>query len=1091
MRTALLPLGLLLTLTGAAHATLLPIPITPASYNADVVVEKTATPVLKVVTTATVDQGTNNYANTWMEAGFDLANPGNGLPAPGTVIVAISNANYSFRMPPSYTAPNGILIDTVVTNGSLTFTAPATYTLLSFLGSGGNGGDVIGVTIRHQDGTMQTGNTFPCPDWFNGTSNVTFIANERVGSSLNLNYANINSGNPRLYFRDVPVTNTTSAITNVELKYVSGGANSHNDVLAVSGATTLGGAVSPIDVTGFTYDFIVEKEAAKRARTVTSTVIDGTNVWATSQSMDNTGNTGNAWYEKGFNLNNPGNGANTAPIPDVSVSATTGLPAAGSLLTNAIGDHVYLLPPDYAANNAVWVAIPPAITNATITLATPTAASVLSLLASAGNGPVNNLMVVATHADATTETNYVNVANWFNATPYVYAANGRIAVETAQFNDIRAAGALSLNPRLYPVDFILANTVSPVTSLEIINTNTTGGRVAIFALSGTLGPVLPSLVSNPGNVTLNPGGTAIFTASAVANVPITYQWQKGTNGLFVNLTDGGNISGSLTTTLTVGTVSDGDEADYRLVATDSAGSANSGIGILTVLSLLPKVTVPTDSITRINGNVPSAAESEVHAIDDNTQKYLNYDALDNGAPFVGPVGFVVRPAMGRTRVTAMRLYTANDATERDPANVVLEGSDNGGASYTLIISNNITMPDGRNAGGLALDPLTQNIRQLKFVNLNGYTSYRWRVFNVRNNAAANSMQIGELELLGVADTSGKANFTTQPASVAAYSGTSVSFNVVVTGTPTPGLRWLKGTNGVYGALADGGNISGVLTDFLTINPAGLSDAADYVCVATNTSGSVTSLVARLTIVSTLNDVTVPTDPITSYGDTTSPLLYTGNLPPDAIDNSSFYYFRNAGSGLNNNAGFPPFEGPAGFVVVPAAGSTLLTGLRIYTSSDVVERDPTDYLLEGSNNGGTTYQTLSSGALTLPAARGDLNYVFDPIQQPMQEILFANSTACTSYRLTVSHIKGSVDMNAANSVSLGEVELLGNAVPVLTVTTGAGGSLTITTSLPGTLWSSTELKTSGTVWFNEGPITDTVTITPVPAQPQRFYRVSVP
>jgi hypothetical protein len=28
-----------------------------------------------------VDQGTNNYANTWFEIGFDTNNPGNGLPA--------------------------------------------------------------------------------------------------------------------------------------------------------------------------------------------------------------------------------------------------------------------------------------------------------------------------------------------------------------------------------------------------------------------------------------------------------------------------------------------------------------------------------------------------------------------------------------------------------------------------------------------------------------------------------------------------------------------------------------------------------------------------------------------------------------------------------------------------------------------------------------------------------------------------------------------------------------------------------------------------------------------------------------------------
>ncbi|HEY5914088.1 MAG TPA: hypothetical protein VJA21_26165, partial [Verrucomicrobiae bacterium] len=245
-----------LAVANYARAALLPIPITPESFNADVVVEKTATPALKVVTTATVDQGTNNGANTWMEIGYDPANPANGLPAPGTVVTPPlgdvvfpgntvsgvnsgnpSVVNYSFRMPPDYTAPNGILIygdgTKGLASGTFTLTTPAAYALLSLAGSGGNGGCVVGVATRHADGTTET-NQFGSPDWFNGTSNVILIANERCGSSVNFTYANANSGNPRIYFRDVALTNTTSPVTSITLYYVSGPANSRNDILAVS-----------------------------------------------------------------------------------------------------------------------------------------------------------------------------------------------------------------------------------------------------------------------------------------------------------------------------------------------------------------------------------------------------------------------------------------------------------------------------------------------------------------------------------------------------------------------------------------------------------------------------------------------------------------------------------------------------------------------------------------------------------------------------------------------------------------------------------------------------------------------------------------
>ncbi len=1093
MRKSLLPLGLVLTLTGAAHAAFIPIPITPGSYNADVVVEKTATPALKVVTTASVDQGTPNGANTWMEAGFDPANPTYGLPAPGTVFTAISNANYSFQMAADYTAPNGILIDTVVTNGTLALTTPAAYTTLSFLGSGGNGGDVIGVTIRHLDGTVQAGNSFSCPDWFNGIINVAFIANIRCSSTVNFTTSlhTGSPGNPRIYFRDIAVVNTTSPITNVTLYYLSGPANSHNAILGISGATTPGGVVSPIAVTGWTYDFIVEKEAAKRGRIVTSTILDGTNVWATSQSMDNIDNTGNAWYEKGYNVNNPGDGGG-APIPDATVATTSGLPAPGSMITNSIGDHVYMLPSDYTVNNAVWVAIPPAVTNAVITLETPTAASVLSLLASAGSGPVNNVQIITTHADATTETNVVNVGNWFDGSPYVYGSKGRVEVGTAQLNNVRSA---ALNPRLYAVDYMLANTVSPVTSIEVINPNTTGGRIAIFALSGATGPVLPLWTTQPTSVKVSMAANVQFTAIATANVPITYQWQKGTAGVFVDLVNGGNVSGVTTTTLSVNNVTLADDANYRCVATDAAGSSTSSVAALVVLSPLADVTQPTDVVAvyqPLGGSFP-AGEPPPNAINNNTTKYLNRGL--NSGPMSVPVGFTVIPSAGRTIVTTLRFYTANDAEGRDPANSILEGSKNGGATWTLISSNALALPAGRNAAGLALDPVAQNVAQLRFANTNSYSSYRWYTTRVKGTDAL--MQIGEIEFLGVVDSADPSPFfVTQPIGQTVYQGSSLFMSVFASGTPAPTLRWLRGTNGIYVALNDGGAVSGSRTEYLSINPVAFTDAADYVCVAANASGSVTSTVAKVIVVSTLLDVTEPSDPILSLGDFSGGITGpagAGANPINAIDNYSTVKYENIGSSPNGTAGFPPFEGPTGLQVTPAMGSTLVTGLRIYTADANVERDPADYQLDGSRDGGTSFIPITGGTLALPEARSDAGLGFDPTQQPMQEILFANHQAYTTYRLTINNVKGPV--NDARSMQLGEIELLGVAAPggspTLTVTTGAGGSLTITSSAAGTLWSTTALNGAATVWSNEGAITGSVTITPVAGQPAKFYRVVVP
>lgn len=1094
---SLAALAAVLASAGLARAAFQPIPITSDSYNVDIVVEKTAVPALRVVTTATVDQGTNNGANTWMEMGFDPANPMNGLPAPGTVItppfgdVVLGGGantvtgvnsgnpgvvNYSFKMPPSYKEPNGILIygDGVkgLATGTFTLATPAPYAKLSFAGAGGNGGCVVGVATRHADGTSET-NQFGCPDWFNGTSNVLYIANERVASSVNMTTGNANSGNPRIYFRDIPLSNTTSPVTSIDLFYVSGPSGSRNDILAVSGASTPGGAVTPIIVTGYTQDFIVEADAPKRGMVMAANGIDP----ATSQTMDNTLNTGFAWYEMGYNVNNPGDGAGV-PIPDARVLTNSGLPAAGSTLTNAGGDRSYVLPPSYTASNAVWVAAD-TITEATITLATPTPASVLSFLAAAGNGPVNNIHVVSHHADGSMETNLVNVANWFDANPYIYGANGRVDVGSGQLNSVRNA---NLNPRLYPVDFILANTNSPVTSIDVINTNFTGGRIAIFALSGTLDIIRPSFTAQPQSATVSVGANVQFNSAAIANGDITYQWQKGTNGLFGDLANGGNISGVATPALTINPVAEKDEGDYRVIAASAGGAVTSSVVVLTVLSPLQDVTAPTDPITvyqPLGGSSPDA-EAVAHAIDNLTSKYLNR-GLNSGRMSV-PVGFIVKPAMGRTIVTAMRMYTANDAAGRDPANYVLEGSLNGGATWTLIASNVIAMPDGRNAGGAEINPLTQALRQVRFPNTTGYTTYRWYTTLVKGTGDA-LMQIGEVELLGVVDTSPAPYFTQEPANIRAFEGDAINFTASATGTPAPSVRWMRDTGNGFVQLTDGGNIAGAATTQLTINPVSLADEGLYMATATNSAGGATSLAAKLRVLSSLHDVTMPGDVITSFGDTST--TYPAEATPaNAIDDSPVRY-RNGGQGLNAFTGFPPYEGPAGIIVTPAMGYTVVRGLRIYVANDAPERDPVAIELAGSEDG-TNFSSIYAGSLSLPLDRGSDLFGTDPLTAPLQEVLFPNNRAFTSYKLTVNHVRSDID---ANSFQFAEMELLGVAgapSPKLSIQAGAAaGTLSISTTMAGTLWSSTNLQT----WTSEGAINPgTPVVVPILPAGSKFYQV---
>jgi hypothetical protein len=393
-------------------------------------------------------------------------------------------------------------------------------------------------------------------------------------------------------------------------------------------------------------------------------------------------------------------------------------------------------------------------------------------------------------------------------------------------------------------------------------------------------------------------------------------------------------------------------------------------------------------------------------------------------------------------VTALRIYTANDTTARDPANYILEGSINGGSTYTLIASNSLALPDDRNTGSTAPDPLTEFVQEVHFPNANGYTTYRLTFSQYKGGSGQGSFQIGELELLGV--TTNLPLVAIVPSTAKAYEQTPLSISATVSGTPAPSSRWQKQIAGVFTDLSDAGTISGSHTATLNINPAALADSGQFRIIGSNSVTIVTSAVVQVTIFSSNVDVTVPFDPTTDFGNTS----IFASTPNGALDNSLTTSFTTQGSGLNNNgggAGFPPFAGPVGLVITPSAGGTLVTGVRFYTGSDPSSDDPADFKLEGSNNGGTSYTTIvPTTALSLPNARNN-GAAVDPLVSPVQEILFANSQAYTSYRLTFNNTK---DNNSANIMSIGELELLGIVTaPVLNIGSVAvsGGNVTISGS----------------------------------------------
>lgn len=85
--------------------------------------------------------------------------------------------------------------------------------------------------------------------------------------------------------------------------------------------------------------------------------------------------------------------------------------------------------------------------------------------------------------------------------------------------------------------------------------------------------------------------------------------------------------------------------------------------------------------------------------------------------------------------------------------------------------------------------------------------------------------------------------TLQPVSQTNLAGTTATFPITATGTAPLTYQWQKNNAN----MSSGGNILGATSNQLTLSAIAITDAADYRVIVSNSAGSITSLVATLTV----------------------------------------------------------------------------------------------------------------------------------------------------------------------------------------------------------------------------------------------------
>jgi hypothetical protein len=456
-------------------------------------------------------------------------------------------------------------------------------------------------------------------------------------------------------------------------------------------------------------------------------------------------------------------------------------------------------------------------------------------------------------------------------------------------------------------------------------------------------------------------------------------------------------------------------------------------------------------------------EPASYAIDGNTgTKYLNFAKLNTG--------FIVTPFIGASTVQSIQLTTANDAVERDPLTWELYGTNtpgswtphgDGAGSWTLIASSDANLPDTRATAG----PIQS------FSNTTAYSNYRLLFPNVKNATTANSMQIAEVGLFESNDGSGFSVWQFDEAipfayaapdsrSPAAESVTNVLSTTALTTTGTfiaaeGPANVVDGTNAKY--FNGGGAFSGFIVtpaagpkqvqsfrittanDAETRDPTGwrLFGTNDTITSANTGNNNVSGTAENWTLIGE-GGLSLPVGegsrntlgPIVSVPNGASyksyKMQFTGLNNPQGsggmqIAEAAFFESLDA-SGANILAPGDPvvathaemtkylnFGGAnSGFIVTPAAGAKALTSFQITTADDWPARDPSSYILYGTNDAITStadsqgtaenWVEIASGALDLPLARNAADDV----------VTVANTTSYSSYRMVFPTLRHGED-----------------------------------------------------------------------------------
>lgn len=346
----------------------------------------------------------------------------------------------------------------------------------------------------------------------------------------------------------------------------------------------------------------------------------------------------------------------SGPVPSITSAATVTAPLNSALSYQIVATQS---PTSYAASGLpVGMSLN---TTSGLISGTPTVGGISSatLTASNGNGSSSTFTLtfvlgpVAVVNSESSLTGYAGVA----ITAYQLTATN----SPTSFNVGSLPSGLSYNGTTRQI----TGTPSAAGSANVtISANNSVGTGPAFTLAIQIGsPVAPGITQHPAAQTKYVGESVSFTVVATGTPAPTYQWFKGESA----------IDGATSSTYTIASVGLGSAGDYKVTATNGAGSATSDVATLTVQQLGYSAW-RTSNFTSEEASLELVSGPNADADSDGLTNLLEYAlgtipkaATTSGLPEAAKTSTdwtftYTRPASDRTDITYTVQYSTNLST---------------------------------------------------------------------------------------------------------------------------------------------------------------------------------------------------------------------------------------------------------------------------------------------------------------------------------------------------------------------------------------------------------------------------------------------